>query len=323
MPRRAESSADSRLRAALADQGLLVSRYQLERWRQLGLMPRPKVVRVGFGGSRVEEHSAEVFTVAEILARESRRGRPWQQVALRIFESGLPLSESCLRECCRHVVDGVQARLRSYWDEAAAMVPITSDDADDNAHVIAERAVLIMRERRAMRPLVGLIRRSIDGLLPNGNRRERQQALHAALVYRMLDIARPGSLTEEERYLAITGQESGEVAGVTPIAPSDIAVVARTLTLREAHAMRDWLTAAWETGEFQVNPEAGLLEHVLIEIAALRLAEDSQPLDQPLPYWIIKEMNQRTVQLLSDLDDGFVPGQLSLDDVEGNEDDLS
>lgn len=316
MPRRAESSADSRLRASLADQGLFVSRYQLERWRQVGLMPRPRVVRVGFGGSRVEDHPEDVFGVAEVLARESRRGRPWQQVAVEIFEYGFPLSESCLRECCMHIVEGVQARLRAYWDEASAMVPITSDDADDNAHVIAERAVMIMRERRVMRPLLKFIRSYIDRSLPNSSKRERQEAFHASLIYRMLDIARPGSLTEDERYLAITGQDSGELADVTPIAPSDIAVVARSLTLREANAMRNVLTAAWQAGMAEANPQTALLEDVLIEIAALRLNEESQSLDHPLPYRVIREMDQRAAQLLHNLEDGLVPGQLSFDDVE-------
>lgn len=317
MPRRAESSADSRLRASLADQGLFVSRYQLERWRQVGLMPRPRVVRVGFGGSRVEDHPEDVFGVAEILARESRRGRPWQQAAVEIFEYGFPLSESCLRECSMHIVEGVQARLRAYWDEASAMVPITSDDADDNAHVIAERAVMIMRERRVMRPLLKFIRCYIDTSLPNSSKRERQEAFHAALIYRMLDIARPGSLTEDERYLAITGQDSGELADVTPVAPSDIAVVARSLTLREANAIRNVLTAAWQAGMAEANPQTALLEDVLIEIAALRLNEESQSLDQPLPYRVIKELDQRAAQLLHNLEDGLVPGQLSFDDVEG------
>ena len=60
MPRYAEVEADVALRAALADEGLHISRYQLERWRRIGLLPRARVVRDGFGGSRVEFHGDEV-----------------------------------------------------------------------------------------------------------------------------------------------------------------------------------------------------------------------------------------------------------------------
>jgi hypothetical protein len=313
VPRHEESEADAAMRAAVADVGLMVSRYQLERWRQLGLLPRARIRRATFGGSRALAHDGEAIDAAVFLASQSRRGRPWQLVGVDMFDRGYPLGENCLRACARYLVDRLQSRLRGYWEEASAIVPLTSDDPDDQAHRIAERAVAIMRERRVNRALIAFIRRDIERLLPAASPGERANALQAALVWRVLDIARPGTLSTEERMLAVTGQESGDVSDVVPLPPSDIARVAETLTLREATALRARLAAAWDTGELEPRPDTTVLEDVLLELTHLRTVQGRDHLARALPLEFVEEINADTRAALSAIDDGLVRGQLALD----------
>ena len=230
-----------------------------------------------------------------------------------MFGYGFPLGERGLRECAVYIVQGIHRRLLGYWEEAVAMAPLTGDDPDDQAHQIAEIAVTLMRERRATRPLVSFIRRDMQRITPFGDRREREHALQTALIYRVMDIARPGSLSDEERMLAITGQESGDARGLVPMPPSDIAQVARTLTLREASALRSLLVAQWETGVVEARPDTTVLEDVLYAVTELRLDEDSAHLDRPLPLELIRLLNAEAEELLRQLDDGYIPGQLSFD----------
>lgn len=91
MPRGAVGGATAQLIAVLAGRGVTVSRYQIERWRAAGGLPRP--VRHGLGrgrGARSEPPDEETVQRAIMLAGASRRGarrfgsHPIERLALGI-----------------------------------------------------------------------------------------------------------------------------------------------------------------------------------------------------------------------------------------------
>jgi hypothetical protein len=312
MPRKSESPADADLRSTLAEEGFSLSRYQLERWRHLGVLPRATLAREQFGGCTVLPHGQETVEAARLLAEFSQRGRPWQVGGVALFSSGFTLSQSCLQSCSTWLIDRVQRRLRSYWEEAAALATLDHDEPDDRMHEIAEIAVSIMTRQRAMRPVMRMIRHEVYAQVPRGTLQERREALHTALIYRVLDVARPGSLTKDEEYLAITGQDSPDL-NITPMTPSDIARVAATLTVREAEIARVWLGAAWNANVLPMRQDTSVLEDVLLMVAELRLTADEHDPDLPLSHETLTDLAEHADELDRDYADGLIPGQLELE----------
>src|SRR5689334_21521892 len=69
MPRGSTSRADRLIIATLADQGVRVTSYQLERWRRLGLIPRNKRHGLGRGRGSVAEIAPDTISAVETVAR--------------------------------------------------------------------------------------------------------------------------------------------------------------------------------------------------------------------------------------------------------------
>lgn len=75
MPRTPPSGADSALIQTLAERGVRVTAYQLERWRTAGYLPRNPRTSLGRGRGTRAALTDEVITRAEALARSSQQGR--------------------------------------------------------------------------------------------------------------------------------------------------------------------------------------------------------------------------------------------------------
>ncbi|MFJ4668902.1 hypothetical protein [Kitasatospora purpeofusca] len=75
MPRTPPSGADAELINALAARGVIVSVYQLERWRTAALLPRNPRAGLGQGRGSGAVLLPETVTQAELLAKGVRQGR--------------------------------------------------------------------------------------------------------------------------------------------------------------------------------------------------------------------------------------------------------
>lgn len=141
MPRGPAGGATAALIHALAEQGVQVSVYQIERWRADGELPRPKRRGLGRGRGVVSQPPDEATVqMAVVLARSSRRGarrfgvHPIERVAL-----GKPVPERVVRRA-----------LGATLDRVASM---TAADVVDGDAAWQARQDLIGRAVRGIEPL--------------------------------------------------------------------------------------------------------------------------------------------------------------------------
>jgi len=234
MPRGSISDADAALIDALDSAGRQVSRFQLERWRNHGLLPPPNVLHEQFGGTTVAPHPEWVFNAALELADSSGRGSPWQWGGVWLFEAEFPLSESCLQECATWLIENIQGRIRAHWNAAAATCDASNEDPEDERMAITEQVVDRILGDRRLRPVVQSARDAILAESPNVRRTELRDLLRRSLTYRVIDVVWPGGLTHTEARVAISGREEPDPS-LIPLLPSAIARCAATLTTVEAH----------------------------------------------------------------------------------------
>ncbi|MDP3713779.1 MAG: hypothetical protein Q8R60_14990 [Mycobacteriales bacterium] len=107
MPKTPPSRADLELIAKLAEDDIRVSRGQLDRWRQRGLLPRSEVKRLGAFGSRAQ-HDERTVTIAGVLGSCARRGVPWKELGLVLLLIGEPPAPAVLRECLAWALDSLE-----------------------------------------------------------------------------------------------------------------------------------------------------------------------------------------------------------------------
>lgn len=239
MPRSTVSDADAELLARLASVDRHVSRYQLERWRSRGLLPRPTVLREGFGGTSVEPHPDWVLDAVVLLADSSGRGTPWQWGGIWLFEDELPLSEPCLQQCSSWLVECVQGRIRGLWNAASSGLDARDADPEDERLAIADKVVDRVQRDRRLRPMVQVARAAVLQESPNAGPAELRDLLRRSLTYRVVDIVWPGGLSDSESYVAIAGIEEPNPS-LVPLLPSAIASCAATLTTVEATVALAW-----------------------------------------------------------------------------------
>ena len=112
MTRSAPSGADVALIAALADRGLDVSPYQLERWRTAGLVPRNHRRALGRGKGSTSELDAAAVDQAAALAGRARQGRamPGCHIIER-FAAGQRLEETRVRAAFHAFLDRISRKL--------------------------------------------------------------------------------------------------------------------------------------------------------------------------------------------------------------------
>src|ERR1039457_1527832 len=112
MPRSPASRADRELIAALADRGLRVSPYQLERWRTTGLLPRNNRRGLGRGQGSVSELADTAVDLAATLATQARQGRATRGGhVIERFARGQRIDETRVRAAFRAQLDRIARKL--------------------------------------------------------------------------------------------------------------------------------------------------------------------------------------------------------------------
>jgi hypothetical protein len=139
MSRRAVSQADQALIAEVAARGVSISATKLERWRSVGLMPKPAVDHLGARGTSTT-YPPEAVEIAAAIGRLSRRGHPFRTVAVSLFFEGYPVPDELL-------TDGFQTLVCKFTSDFAtllAQVPPNVLDVGDllsDAEAIATRTI--------------------------------------------------------------------------------------------------------------------------------------------------------------------------------------
>jgi hypothetical protein len=154
MSRSAVSKADQALIAEVAAHGVSISATKLERWRSVGLMPKPAVVHLGARGTSTT-YLPEAVEVAAAIGRLSRRGLPFRTVAVSLFFEGYPVPDELLTDGFRTLVHQFTANFATML---AQLRPDVLGDGDllADAEVIATRAIAengrsVRRMRRNLR----------------------------------------------------------------------------------------------------------------------------------------------------------------------------
>lgn len=307
-----ESAADGALRRELAEEGILVSRYQLERWRQHGLLPRAVVVRERFGGSRTTPHPEATYDAARILGQMMGRGSRWQFAGAVLFGEDLPLSEATLRECAVWIVDQAHSLLMECWEEAGRLATPNPVSPEDERFEIAQIAVGLARRKRRLRGLMRVVRSQVAAFNPTATLAQQRDAFETSMLYRLLDIHRPGSLTEAETWLAISGVTAPDFREVTPLLPSAIRSCAETLTLAESYATREFLLAAHGVGLIELSPYSLWLEDVLLHVLERRLEMGTKDPATPMPADRLQELLADARSMMAEADQGISPFQEKL-----------
>src|SRR5438094_9490716 len=109
MPRGPVAGATAALIRAAAQRGVDISRYQVERWRAAGELPRVRRAGLGKGrGTVSEEPDEQTIHLAMTLARYSRQGSPRiHGHIVERFACGLPVPEREVRRAFAAQLDGV------------------------------------------------------------------------------------------------------------------------------------------------------------------------------------------------------------------------
>lgn len=107
MPRGSPSQADLALIEALHERGLVVSPYQLERWRRLGLIPRNVRRWLGRGKGSTAEMPDDAIDVVTLVAQQMQQGRSRHITTLHLIITGNSVTEAALRDAFRWVIDRV------------------------------------------------------------------------------------------------------------------------------------------------------------------------------------------------------------------------
>lgn len=273
--RSTHSDADLRLIAKLADAGFMVSPTQLESWRGHGLIVRAQVERDSFDGSRIPDHSDDVFKACTVLAEVSRIGRPWPYWARTLFEANGILSTDALRRAAAFLHDRQLSGLRRAWRLAEpGAEPMGTDPVEWVADVATKAAIHVGRDvRRA-------VLMDIASVHPQLSAPRLREATERALIWRIADVNAPTFLTDDHRTWARHGLDEPldtRTYGVHPI-PSERAACIATITWAEASLARLELT--WER-----NPlldEVWALDLATLRVTAWRMTQQFDHPERPL-----------------------------------------
>lgn len=312
MPRGQLSDADAQLLGALASVDRQVSRFQLERWRNHGLLPPPTVLHDRFGGTTVAPHPEWVFDAALELADSSGRGNPWQWGGIWLFEEGLPLSETCLQECAFWLVEHVQGRIRSHWNAVSATFDAGEMDPEDERFTIADKTVDRVLGDRRLRAVVRNAQQGILAANPNAGRAELRSLLRSSLTYRVIDIVWPGGLTAGESRIAVAGSEE-PTPNVTPLLPSAISSCAASLTLAEASVATTLQSALERAGALTLR--GLLLEKVLLLVVEARVTRGPKNPTAPVRFADLEDMLDDARRLEEMADEGVHIDQMNIFDI--------
>jgi len=139
MSRSPASLADQVLIAEVAARGVAISATKLERWRSVGLMPKPVVDRLGARGTSTT-YLPEAVEIAAAIGRLSRRGLPFRTVAVSLFFEGYPVPDELLTAGVRTFVHGFAADFATIRTQSRPD-PAGVGDVLADAEMMASRAV--------------------------------------------------------------------------------------------------------------------------------------------------------------------------------------
>lgn len=271
------STSDQDLIDTLAQEGIFVSHSQLERWRNRGLLPRSILVRPTFGGSRVEPHPDGVFEAAAVLAQASSRGRPWQYVAMHLFDCGHDMSTEAVRQTALFLIDLQVRHLRRAWRLAERAVGPVMDPDDELADLGFYAAT------HSGPTVKKMVYDEVVLAHPYATEAEKRELSERALIWRMVDIHLPARMTEEQKNLARHGTEEPMdvfgVSGILPL-PSERVCCAETLSWAEANVFRE--VAALRVRELSLEA-VSLFSLTTWLVTGARMNENPRALDLPLP----------------------------------------
>lgn len=288
------SDADQELIARVeAEEGILVTPTQLERWRMRGLLPRARLLREGFGGTRALPHDEEVVGAAAVLGDVSARSRPWQYSALTLFDEGHSLSSQALRDAATFLVELQVKPMRKAWAKAE-IAAAPAEDPDEELAEIGERAARLV-PRTAWKVVHDEVRMAHRHVSPT----ERREYADRAMTWRTVDLNVPERMTEGQRNLARHGVDEPMSVltdlGVLPL-PSERLMVSRTLSWAEADIYREF---AYLTIEEQPDPNKFPTPFVLMTWLVTHQRHNIQPetLDRPLPQGHLDQERLRLEKL--------------------------
>lgn len=305
------SMADDELLSYLEEVGVPASRFQLERWRSRGMLPRAVVERDGWGGSAVRTHPSWVFEAAERLAQVSTRGRPWEVTALSLFAEGLPISEQCLRAAAKRLAAKLSSHWVRRWEEASAELSPHPRTAAEELEDLAHEALRLGRRHPSTRVSFTAVVEELQLSMPISSDEELKLATARALQWRVVQMVGVRPLTREELRIARFGSEHLPTPNFVVPLPADRDACIATLTLREAYLHRRHILLLEHMGAVVLDPNRSLLDLVAWAVAGGRLNSDNADPSQPLDA---KELDRLEEDLrfgelaLSDQ----VDGQLSL-----------
>lgn len=201
---KARSRADSALAEAVTrETGLPTTPWQIERWRQGGLLQRGEHSFPG-RGSEVA-YPAEATAQAVELAKLSRRYRRQRDLALALFAKGLYVDEKVLKRA-----------LNSLFERADKWIgPAETDDELDHVDQRAQQMARWAKRTKQGRKLQRRMR----------NRPAPPEEMVAGVYYGLLHILKTGELTSDEGFeelldaTGLRGMFTEQINGVGPFAP--------------------------------------------------------------------------------------------------------
>jgi len=218
---KARSRSDAQLAEWVSrETGIPTSGWQIERWRQGGLLQPATRPRAGRGSTAI--YSDEARQQAVELARLSRQGRRHDEIARILFARGLYVREDNLRRALTKLIEGVDE-----W-----IGPIQSEEDLNRIDAKAQKVVQYARRTEAGKRLQRRLRRpGVKGT-----------TMAAGIYYNLLHLVKTGLPTTEEGFTellegyGLMGFVRDQIDGVGPIAPEGESDVGRFI--REANLPR-------------------------------------------------------------------------------------
>ena len=269
MPRSAPSGADRELLDELAKAGVVVTPYQLEHWRHLGLLPRPTVWHRSGAGSSVEPHPATTFDAAHLLGKNSERGSATLDLTWELVYSRLPVTLECLRASTERAVLRPYRAVVRLWQEAVAGLPPSYILDRENLLLIADLVVELASHHRGFGSGLNLVRKEIRRANYLSDPDDIGRAARVAYGLRLVLLAGT-QLSAELVRLARYGIEHPPAHKEIYFAlPFDKLATARTVTHPEANLAVEWLDELADRNELLDAEYRDPLE-LLATVVALR-----------------------------------------------------
>jgi hypothetical protein len=255
--------------AELADADIQVTRYQLERWRQHGLLPRPMVSHYATGAQT--ELPSDSLSMARILAGYSTRGRDWQASVIYLYECGFVASESALRAAAAWKIRKTDQAIERITRELKRQTDTDELEAVENLMATIKRRKSARTDRRNLLEVI----RSRNPYLGQQELRYRADAAEFWTHYfALFPVTRndPDLLAIADGF---TDAAEGRAYGWTPKGRANagkrIRAVAPTITRGEMAAMALVYEEFIDVPGFEyIDRGAPRFDHALADIANVR-----------------------------------------------------